>query len=79
MKAYGVILFHTTSGVMQTEKLLLKAGFVIKLLPTPREFSSDCGIAIRFEWFQSESVQSLLTQDNIDFKAVHRLNVQTDF
>ncbi len=75
MKAYGVILFHTTSGVMQTEKLLLKAGFLIKLVPTPREFSSDCGIAIRFEWSQSESVQSLLTQDNIDFKAVHRLTL----
>lgn len=75
MKLYGVILFHTTSSVMRTEKLLIKAGFVIKLVPTPREFSSDCGIAIRFEWAQSESVQSVLTQDNIDFKAVHRLAV----
>jgi hypothetical protein len=73
MKEHGVILFHTTSSVMRTEKTLLKAGCVIKLVPTPREFSSDCGIAIRFEWDQSEHIQSLLKQDNIDFKAIHRL------
>jgi hypothetical protein len=73
MKVYGVILFHTTSGVMQAEKVLLKAGLTIKLVPTPREFSSDCGISIRFEWDQSENVKSLLTKDNIDYAAIHRL------
>jgi len=30
---YGVILFNTTTSVMQAEKILLKADFVIKLIP----------------------------------------------
>jgi len=57
---YGVILFSTTSSVMQSEKILLKAGFVIKLIPTPREFSADCGISIRFEWDQNAQIKALL-------------------
>jgi hypothetical protein len=73
MKEHGVILFHTTSSVMRTEKTLLKAGCVIKLVPTPREFSSDCGIAIRFEWDQSERIQTILTANTIDFEAIYRL------
>jgi len=40
---YGVILFSTTSSVMQSEKILLKAGFVIKLIPRPGSFRRTAG------------------------------------
>ena len=45
MSEYGVVLFYTTSSVMAAEKKLVKEGFIIKLIPTPRQFSSDCGIS----------------------------------
>ena len=54
MTEYGVVLFHTTSSVMRAEKLLAKEGYTVKLVPTPRQFSSDCGIALRFDWHQQE-------------------------
>ncbi|MFC1974597.1 DUF3343 domain-containing protein, partial [Chloroflexota bacterium] len=60
MTSYGVVLFHTTSSVMRAEKLLIGEGCTIKLIPTPREFSSDCGIALRFDWNQYEQVKSVL-------------------
>ena len=50
MTQYGVVLFYTTSAVMRAEKLLTKGRHFIKLIPTPRQFSSDCGIALRLEW-----------------------------
>ncbi len=65
MTEYGVILFHTTSSVMRAEKLLKKAGYSIKLLPTPRQFSSDCGIALRFAWRQHELVKALLEAERV--------------
>lgn len=40
MKEYGVILFFTTSSAIRAEKLLAKEGYTIKLIPTPRQFSS---------------------------------------
>jgi hypothetical protein len=74
MTQYGVILFHTTSSVMRTEKLLLKARFKIKLVPTPREFSSDCGISIRFEWDQLEPTKLLLEEERVEFEAIYPLS-----
>jgi hypothetical protein len=67
---YGVILFSTTSSVMQSEKILLKAGFVIKLIPTPREFSADCGISIRFEWDQNAQIKALLEKEKVNYEAI---------
>ena len=49
MSAYGVVLFHTTSAALRSEKVLQRAGLTVKLIPTPRQFSSDCGIALRFD------------------------------
>jgi hypothetical protein len=74
MIEYGVVLFHTTSSVMRAEKLLVKK-YSIKLIPTPRQFSSDCGIAIRFEWNDRERVQSMLNEAKVEFGAVHFLDI----
>jgi hypothetical protein len=58
---------------MRAEKVLMKAGYAIKLIPTPREFSSDCGIALRFDWNQHEQVKSLLDVAHVEIKAIHQM------
>ena len=70
MTRYGVVLFHTTSSAMQSEKLLKKKGYPVKLIPTPRQFSSDCGIALRFDWNQSGQIKSLLDEARVEFDAI---------
>ena len=45
----GYILVCTTSSAFESEAILKDLGITIKLVPTPREFSSDCGIAVYFE------------------------------
>jgi hypothetical protein len=71
MIQYGVVLFHTTSAVMRAEKLLIKGGYSIKLIPTPRQFSSDCGIALRFEWERCEQVKTMLDKARVEFDTIH--------
>ncbi len=44
---YAVVLFHSTQGAIKDEQALMRAGFAAKLIPTPRQFSSDCGTALR--------------------------------
>jgi hypothetical protein len=70
---YGVVLFHTTAAAMQAEKVLSKAGLKVKLIPTPREFSSDCGIALRFEWEQRAQVESLLACKKVDTASLRQM------
>ncbi|MFC2008419.1 DUF3343 domain-containing protein [Chloroflexota bacterium] len=73
MKQYGVVLFHTTSSVMRAEKLLVRQGYLIKLIPTPREFSSDCGIALRFDWADYNQIKSELDKAHVEIDVIHRM------
>jgi len=71
--ALGVILFHTSSAALRAEKLLLREGLPAKLIPTPREFSSDCGIALRFNWNQKERACELLQSARVEISSIHPL------
>ena len=73
MTEYGVVLFYTTSSAIRAEKLLAKEGYAIKLVPTPRQFSSDCDIALRFDWHQHEQVRSVLDKAHVEIDAIHHL------
>lgn len=74
MSTYGVVLVHTTSAAMRSEKVLLQAGLGIKLIPTPRQFSSDCGIAVRFDWEQVELVEMLLGAARVEVSSIQRMD-----
>jgi len=69
----GVVLFHTTTSALRAEKILQKAGLAVKLIPTPRELSSDCGIALRFELSDRENVEKGLAGAGVECE-IHRLN-----
>lgn len=47
-KAYYILAFDTTDSVMAAEARL-KEHFSISIMPVPREISTGCGLAIRFQ------------------------------
>ncbi len=73
MTQYGVLLFATTWAALRAEKVLLKEGLEVKLIPTPREYSSECGLALRFDWGQLEQVRNLLAGARVEYSSLHRL------
>jgi hypothetical protein len=73
MNEYGVILFFTTSSAIRSEKILKKEGYIVKLIPTPRQFSSDCGIALSFIWEEQDSVERLLSEAHVEIDAVRKI------
>jgi hypothetical protein len=44
---YAVILVYSTSHALRLEKLLQGEGITCKLIPVPRQVSSDCGVCVR--------------------------------
>jgi hypothetical protein len=70
---YGVVLFHTTSSALRAEKIAVTNDHIVKLIPTPREFSSDCGIALRCEWADLEHVRSVLETARVEIAGLHQL------
>jgi hypothetical protein len=73
MGKFGVVLFHTNSSAMQAEAVLVRAGQAIKLIPTPRELSSDCGISLRFDWDQKSEVEGYLARAKVEHAGIFPL------
>ena len=59
--SYYVILFKSISYALKAEKILKAEGIPHKLIPVPREISSDCGICLRFEEKYQDQIKAALT------------------
>ncbi|MDE6885798.1 MAG: DUF3343 domain-containing protein [Helicobacteraceae bacterium] len=63
----GYVLVYTTASAFESEDILGSLdGVSVRLVPTPREFSSDCGIAVYFETNILEFLQEALASANIE-------------
>ncbi len=65
MTDYAVVLVHSTSHAIHAERVLKRAGLEVKLIPTPRHLSSDCGSAVRIGGEDAEQAEQLLTGANV--------------
>ncbi len=75
MGEFAVILVHTTSHAVQAERVLVLAGLHVKLIPTPRHLSSDCGAALRISAADRQSSQEALLEAGV---AIDRVEVLTE-
>lgn len=46
-EGFYVLSFETTSHSIQTEQKALRAGLAVQVIPTPREITANCGMALR--------------------------------
>ncbi len=60
-QGYCVLLFDSVSSTLLAERTLKKHGIVHKVIPVPRQISSDCGVCIRFRPELREEIISALT------------------
>jgi hypothetical protein len=65
---YAVILAHSTSHAIRLEKLLRARGIVCKMIPVPRQISSDCGVCVRIGRAEVEAARETAERAGI---AVH--------
>jgi len=70
---YGVVLFYSTSAAIRAEKLTKGAGLKVKLIPVPRQLSSNCGISLRFKWDQADEVRLVLEEKSLETQGIHRI------
>jgi hypothetical protein len=57
---YVVFLFPSVSHVLKAEKILKDRGFAHKLIPVPRHISADCGVCLRVDVDQQDTVVGML-------------------
>jgi len=62
-----LLTFNSTRDVILAEKECKKNGFDCLAVPTPREYSSQCGIALEVPANQKEAVLELLVKSRRPF------------
>ncbi len=68
-----VVTFYSTSVAMRAEKVSKAAGCAVKLIPTPRHLSADCGTALRIEDKDVEMIRKLLSDKKVQFVEIAEL------
>ncbi len=63
-----LLTFNSTRDVILAEKECKNNGFDCLAVPTPREYSSQCGIALEVPVMQKDSVLELLNKTQRPFK-----------
>jgi hypothetical protein len=53
--------------------VLLQVGIANKMIPTPRQLSSDCGMALRFDRADEKDVARTLAEHKVPTNGIHAL------
>jgi len=73
MDEYSVILFHSAAHALRAEKVLQGAGIPNKMIPTPRQLSSDCGMSLRFNRADEARVAGILAEQKVPINGIHAI------
>lgn len=71
MERDAVLIFHSIHKVMKAEKALKQAGLDVRLMPVPRQLSSDCGLSIAFRIEDRDRVESELDGAGCPWEELH--------
>jgi hypothetical protein len=70
---YAAILVYSTSHALRAEQVLRRAGIACKLIPVPRQLSSDCGVCLRIERSESGTAAEALEAAGVHMEGIHEI------
>ena len=69
---FCVMLFRTVSCVMKAESILIERKVPHKIVPVPREISSDCGVCLKCVPRYQESIEAALA-GNVEIQKIRMI------
>jgi hypothetical protein len=73
LKNYGVFTFISTSQALKAERVLKDASADFLIMPTPREISTSCGLAVKTAEKDLDSYYQTLLDNRVQVDAVYRV------
>ena len=70
---FTIVIVRSTSHALRAEKILHKEGIGCKLIPVPRQISSDCGVCLRIQQADTAAVHQLLEAAELELESIHAL------
>jgi hypothetical protein len=70
---YTVVLVYSTSHALRAEKVLAEMGIDCKLIPVPRQLSSDCGVCVRVRTADRRATERTLKEVGLEIEGVYEI------
>lgn len=71
---FGVVTFKSTHHAIQGEKKFLDLEDIkTRTIPTPREVSHSCGLALKFEIEDLDRVRNIIENEKIEYDEIYRV------
>jgi hypothetical protein len=70
---YSIILVWSSSHAIRVEHVLNQAGIECKLIPTPRQWTSDCGISVRVKREDAEEARKAMDNAWAEYETIKEL------
>lgn len=71
---YFLATFQTTHNALHAEKILDDTGIPFIVVPTPREVSSGCGLAIRFFGQHLDDIKNKFQQTDVTYSNIYEVD-----
>ena len=73
----GLVLFWEVPDAMIAEKVLKKAGYVVKLVAPPPELRKGCDLAVEINLVEQMGIERLLKEKNTEYVSIAPLHLQS--
>ncbi len=73
-KEFGIITFEGTQHAIKAESDLMNQDINTKTIPTPRDISLSCGLAIRIDMEDIDKIKELYDRGELKFKNLYSLS-----
>jgi len=70
---YSVVIFYSTSAAIRAESLAKKDELIVKLIPVPRNLSSDCGICLQFNSADKQKIEEILKKNKVEYENIYKI------
>jgi hypothetical protein len=73
VQQYSIILVWSSSHAIRIEHVLTQAGIACKLIPTPRQWTSDCGLSVRVKREDADAAREAMDHAWAEYEAIKEL------
>lgn len=76
VQKFGILTFKATAHALMAEKALEQGEKVFMIMPTPREISISCGLAVKVYPEDLEETRNYLEQNKVAIEGIYLIDRQ---
>ncbi len=72
-RQFGVITFKSTHHAIKAESIFKNEDIEFRTIPTPREVTHSCGLAIKFDLKDTELAKRIVEENQLDIEGFFKV------